>query len=64
MIYVLAGRGPDAVLAQGSTLQMVLDRPITFTERELNSGSWGKEPATRSDVAGAGDNGLALPRRK
>jgi type IV secretion system protein VirB10 len=29
MIGVLSSRGPDAVLARGSTLEMVLDRPIS-----------------------------------
>jgi hypothetical protein len=36
MIGVLASRGPDAVLTRGSTLEMVLDRGITFDENELN----------------------------
>jgi type IV secretion system protein VirB10 len=33
---VLLTRGPDAVLAKGSTIEMVLDRPLTFTATELN----------------------------
>lgn len=33
---VLLSRGPDAVLAKGSTLDMVLDRDLTFTSAELN----------------------------
>jgi len=36
MIGVLASRGPDAVLARGSTLEMVLDHAVTFDESELN----------------------------
>jgi len=39
---VLLSRGPDAVLAKGSTIEMVLDRPLTFTDEELqfNSPMW------------------------
>jgi type IV secretion system protein VirB10 len=36
LIAVLATRGPDAVLSRGSTVEMVLDRPIQYTESELN----------------------------
>jgi type IV secretion system protein VirB10 len=67
MIYVLSGRGPDAVLVQGSTLEMVLDRPITFAESELYSGN-GQVP--RGAIAGAPDanspgrSTLPLPRRR
>ncbi len=32
---VLLTRGPEAVLAKGTTLEMVLDRPLTFEEKEL-----------------------------
>ena len=67
MIGVLASRGPDAVLARGSTLEMVLDRPISFTENDLNFGNY---QAPRAAIAGAPDsNGtgrstLPLPRRR
>jgi type IV secretion system protein VirB10 len=37
LIGVLASRGPDAVLAKGSTLEMVLDRPLHFDESELEN---------------------------
>jgi type IV secretion system protein VirB10 len=33
---VLLTRGPDAVLAKGSTIEMVLDRPLTFAASEVN----------------------------
>src|SRR5450432_4514083 len=36
MMGVLFSRGPDAVLTKGSTLEMVLDRPVSFDESELN----------------------------
>ena len=35
LIGVLATRGPDAVLQKGSTVEMVLDRDLTFTRAEL-----------------------------
>src|SRR5436853_2257145 len=40
MVGVLLSRGPDAVLARGSTLEMVLDRPIRFNETDLNFGNY------------------------
>jgi type IV secretion system protein VirB10 len=36
LIGVLATRGPDAVLARGSTVEMVLDRPVLFHDNDLN----------------------------
>jgi type IV secretion system protein VirB10 len=33
---VLMTRGPDAVLAKGSTVEMVLDRPLVFEASEVN----------------------------
>jgi hypothetical protein len=36
LVAILATRGPDAVLTKGSTVEMVLDRPLTFSEGELN----------------------------
>ncbi len=41
LLGVLLSRGPDAVLAKGTTLEMVLDRPITFDEGELSFGNQG-----------------------
>jgi len=40
MIGVLLSRGPDAVLDKGATVEMVLDRPLHFTETELNFGNY------------------------
>ena len=40
MIGVLLSRGPDAVLEKGATVEMVLDRSISFTEAELNFGNY------------------------
>lgn len=33
---VLLTRGPEAVLAKGSTIEMVLDRPLVFDAKEVN----------------------------
>jgi type IV secretion system protein VirB10 len=67
MIGVLASRGPDAVLARGSTLEMVLDRPISFTETDLNFGNYQAPRAAIAgapDANGAGHSTLPLPRRR
>ncbi len=45
LVGVLVSRGPDAVLAKGSTLEMVLDRDLSFTESELD---FSKVPSQRS----------------
>jgi len=37
LLGVLLSRGPDVVLARGTTLEMVLDRPISFTEEEIEN---------------------------
>jgi hypothetical protein len=36
LIYVLASRGPDAVIAKGSTVEMVLDRSIAFNASDID----------------------------
>ena len=36
LIAVLFTRGPDAVLAKGSTIEMILDRPLNFDSAEVN----------------------------
>jgi len=40
LIGVLATRGPDAILPRGSTVDLVLDRPLTFTEADVNFGNY------------------------
>lgn len=40
LIAVLLTRGPDAVLAKGSTVEMVLDRELSFSEGDLNFGAY------------------------
>jgi type IV secretion system protein VirB10 len=47
LIGVLLTRGPDAVLAKGTTLEMVLDRELQFTVEELDfSGSVMRRPSS------------------
>jgi type IV secretion system protein VirB10 len=36
---ILLTRGPDAILAKGSTIEMVLDRPLVFDASEVNFSS-------------------------
>ncbi|MDP9055541.1 MAG: hypothetical protein M3N93_14760, partial [Acidobacteriota bacterium] len=38
---VLLTRGPEAVLAKGTTIEMVLDRPLVFAAAEVNFTSMG-----------------------
>ena len=40
LIAILAMRGPDAVMAKGSTVEMILDRPLSFSETDLNFGNY------------------------
>lgn len=55
LVGVLFTRGPDAVLARGTTLEMVLDRPLKFAEGELYTG-----PIQRTADIGSGP----LPSQK
>jgi type IV secretion system protein VirB10 len=57
LIGVLVTRGPDAVLAKGTTVEMVLDRPIRFEENELD---FSNSISRRS----GSDGGGPLPSRK
>ena len=58
MAGVLLSRGPDAVLAKGQTLEMVLDRPISFDESDLNFGETHARP-----LAGGAQADPANPNR-
>jgi type IV secretion system protein VirB10 len=42
LIGVLSTRGPDAMLQRGSTVEMVLDRPLVFDPAELSGGNGGR----------------------
>lgn len=39
LMAVLLTRGPDAVLAKGSTIEMVTDRPLQFQKSEIDFGT-------------------------
>jgi len=53
---VLMTRGPEAELSKGSTVEMILDRPLTFEPGELSSASI--QPAVRySDGPGPQQQG-------
>lgn len=65
---VLLTRGPDAVLAKGSTIEMVLDRPLTFAEEELQFGSPMWRPSTADSGGGpvqkSRQESLPIPGRR
>src|SRR5688572_24819589 len=56
LVGVLVSRGPEAVLAKGTTLEMVLDRPVVFSETELDT-----SPAPRRAL---GEGPGPLPSQK
>jgi len=60
MIAVLLSRGPDAVLDKGTTVEMVLDRSITFSESDLNFAGYQAPPIV---VSPAGTSSGAPPPR-
>lgn len=39
LVGVLMSRGPDAVLAKGTTIEMILDRPLEFAPKEVDFSS-------------------------
>src|SRR4051812_16931059 len=51
LVGVLVSRGPDAVLARGATVEMVLDRPVSFNENELNFAGY-QPPRATTGAAG------------
>src|SRR5579872_3754265 len=55
LMGVLLTRGPDAVLAKGSTIEMVIDRQLRFQDSEINFGN--TQPVQVSD-------GGPLPSKK
>jgi hypothetical protein len=69
LIGVLATRGPDAVLARGSTVEMVIDRPLNFSESDLDFSNSQPRRGTIAPPAPAPANtnskdGLLSPRRR
>ncbi len=57
LVGVLLTRGPDAVLARGSTVEMVLDRPVTFDDKDLDF-------SNAMPHAASTDGGGPLPSQK
>ena len=57
LMGVLLTRGPDAVLAKGSTIEMVLDRTVSFEDKELDF-------SNSMPRASAGDGSGPLPSQK
>jgi hypothetical protein len=55
LIYTLISRGPDAVIAKGSTVEMVLDRSIVFNENDVNFTN--APPRQNPPLAGSVDKG-------
>jgi type IV secretion system protein VirB10 len=67
MAGVLLTRGPDAVLAKGATIEMLLDRALTFSESDLNFGNYQTPRASaatgsEADKAKSGSS-APIPRR-
>src|SRR6202140_506880 len=52
LMGVLLSRGPDAVLGKGSSLEMVLDRPLQFKASELDFGGNSMRPVPDSGGGG------------
>jgi len=48
LAMVLLSRGPDAVLAKGTTLEMVLERPLQFDEPDIDFSSSMPRPSNAS----------------
>ena len=60
LVGVLFTRGPEAVLAKGSTLEMVLDRPVQFEAADLD---FSNSPV-RKGKAGKGRGRCPARRRR
>jgi len=67
LIGVLATRGPDAVLSRGTTVEMVLDRPVSFSESDLNFGNYQAPhmaPSSAAPADASRSNGIGTPQRR
>lgn len=62
LIGVLLSRGPDAVLMKGTTLEMILDRPLQFNDTELDFGPAApRRPIATTPAAPEKSKGGGLP---
>lgn len=57
LLGILLTRGQDAVLAKGTTIEMVLDRPIRYHEDELTTTSPSYRPPQSSSQSNRGKSG-------
>ncbi len=68
LMGVLLSRGPDVILTRGTTLEMVLDRPLMFTEDEVDFGNTlQRRTLTQpggSRSAGRERQGIPMPGRR
>jgi type IV secretion system protein VirB10 len=64
LMGVLLTRGPDAVLAKGSTIEMILDRTLRFQDSELISGPAQAVPVSESGPQPGKKNAGVLPTRR
>jgi|SRR5215471_16891228 len=64
LMGVLLTRGPDAVLAKGSTIEMILDRTLTFQDTELNFGPMQPLQVSDGGAPQSKKNGGVLPTRR
>ncbi|MBV8731088.1 MAG: hypothetical protein JO336_14875 [Acidobacteriia bacterium] len=61
MLGVLLTRGPDAILAKGSTIEMVLDRSLSFGESDLNFGNYQPPPPPSETILPPAKSGPSVP---
>jgi type IV secretion system protein VirB10 len=58
---VLLTRGPEAILAKGSTIEMVLDRPLVFDAAEVNFNTMGAGRYSDSEGPGPASKSSSSP---
>ena len=61
LVGVLLSRGPDALLGKGTTLEMVLDRTLSFTEDEIRFDSSSSRRTTNREYVPAPAERKPLP---
>ena len=64
---VLLSRGPDVVLSRGTTLEMVMDRPISYSATDLDfTGVPPRAPQIRAPASqtNSGQNSIPMPGRR
>ncbi len=62
LLGVMLSRGPDAILMRGSTVEMILDRPLAFSESELDfGGASGRRPPSERQTPQPSKKQQSLP---